>query len=247
MVPSNLKVLPKIGLCSNCSQKIDACSLARARKTFATARMLGISIKKSLSCSVNICILETIADTGNNVYRIGNWETLGKNARAMNVSGKMLPRFVNVYWNWPARVHSQVSKSRVTRPWNISLVKAGLGGNLLACEQGLRKLQIPFSVRPLTRVKLIEVILQKTVYKYGIIGCKLLRMIGSSCFESVSQITWRKNNGKFTMCSLLAYCNFKSAHIRKLITAHARKNKRTACMLANARKDHSIPLKLNHS
>ena len=25
---------------------------------------------------------------------MGNWETLGKHARAMNVSGKMLPRFV---------------------------------------------------------------------------------------------------------------------------------------------------------
>ena len=41
--------------------------------------------------------------------------------------------------------------------------------------------------------------------------------------------------------------------MRKLITARARKNKRTARMLANARKDHSIPLhfkalsKHNHS
>ena len=33
-----------------------------------------------------------------------------------------------------------------------------------------------------------------------------------------------------------------AARMRKLITARARKNKRTACMLANARKDHSIPL-----
>ena len=30
--------------------------------------------------------------------------------------------------------------------------------------------------------------------------------------------------------------------MRKLITARARKNKRTARMLANARKDHLIPL-----
>ena len=30
--------------------------------------------------------------------------------------------------------------------------------------------------------------------------------------------------------------------MRKLITARARKDKRTACMLANARKDHLIPL-----
>ena len=33
-----------------------------------------------------------------------------------------------------------------------------------------------------------------------------------------------------------------AARMRKLITARARKNKRTARMLANARKDHSIPL-----
>ena len=34
-----------------------------------------------------------------------------------------------------------------------------------------------------------------------------------------------------------------AARMTKLITARARKNKRTARMLANARKDHSIPLK----
>ena len=45
MVPFNLKVLAKFGLCSNCSQKLDECSLARARKTFASARMLGLSLE----------------------------------------------------------------------------------------------------------------------------------------------------------------------------------------------------------
>ena len=39
-----------------------------------------------------------------------------------------------------------------------------LRGNLLACKQGLRKLQIPFSVHPLTLVELSEVILQQTAY-----------------------------------------------------------------------------------
>ena len=34
------------------------------------------------------------------------------------------------------------------------------------------------------------------------------------------------------------------ARMRKLITARARKIKRTACMLANARRDHSIPINL---
>ena len=37
MVSFNLKVLAKFGLCSNCSQKLHECSLARARKIFATA------------------------------------------------------------------------------------------------------------------------------------------------------------------------------------------------------------------
>ena len=45
MVLSNLKVLAKFGLCSSCSQKLDECSLARARKIFASARMLGFSLK----------------------------------------------------------------------------------------------------------------------------------------------------------------------------------------------------------
>ena len=45
MVTSNLKVLAKFALCSNCSQKFHECSLARARKIFAGARMLGFSLK----------------------------------------------------------------------------------------------------------------------------------------------------------------------------------------------------------
>ena len=45
MVPSNSKVLAKFGLCSNCSPKLDECSLARLAKNFASARMLGFSLK----------------------------------------------------------------------------------------------------------------------------------------------------------------------------------------------------------
>ena len=40
MVSVNLRELAKFGLCSNCSQKLHGCSLARPRKIFATARML---------------------------------------------------------------------------------------------------------------------------------------------------------------------------------------------------------------
>jgi len=39
MVSLNLKVLAKFGLCSNCSQKLDECSLARARKIFVNFRL----------------------------------------------------------------------------------------------------------------------------------------------------------------------------------------------------------------
>ena len=45
MVPFNFKVLAKFGYCSSCLQKLDECSLARARKNFVIARMLGFSIK----------------------------------------------------------------------------------------------------------------------------------------------------------------------------------------------------------
>ena len=75
MFPSNLKVLAKFGLCSNCSQKLDDCSLARAWKIFATACMLGFSLN-SLPCSVSIkSVLETKTDTGNNVSRVGETST----------------------------------------------------------------------------------------------------------------------------------------------------------------------------
>ena len=53
MVSFNLKVLAKFGLCSNCSQKLDGCSLARARKIFAAAcQMLVLAkINTLLECS----------------------------------------------------------------------------------------------------------------------------------------------------------------------------------------------------
>ena len=66
MVPSNLKVLAKFGLCSNCSQtELEECSLARARKIIASARMLGFSLK-FLPCIVSIIrTLNTKTEDGN--------------------------------------------------------------------------------------------------------------------------------------------------------------------------------------
>ena len=57
MVPFNLKVLAKIGLCSNCSQKLNGCSLARARKIFATARMLTLSLTCTRLLEISLILL----------------------------------------------------------------------------------------------------------------------------------------------------------------------------------------------
>ena len=63
MVPSNLKVLAKFGLCLNCSQKLEECLLAQI-------------FVKIPWCSVSIiCILKTKADIENSFSRMGNWET----------------------------------------------------------------------------------------------------------------------------------------------------------------------------
>ena len=57
MVALNSEVLAKFGLCSNCSQKLDECTLVHARKVFASGRMLGGSkqftaLSETLSLSV---------------------------------------------------------------------------------------------------------------------------------------------------------------------------------------------------
>ena len=41
----NFQLLAKFGPCSICSQNLDECSLARARKIFAIPRMFGFSLK----------------------------------------------------------------------------------------------------------------------------------------------------------------------------------------------------------
>ena len=45
----------------------------------------------------NLHLENKSAGTGNNVSCMGNWGTLGKHVRTMNVSGKMLPHFVVVF------------------------------------------------------------------------------------------------------------------------------------------------------
>ena len=50
MVPFNLKLLAKFGFFSDCSNKLHAgCSLARARKIFASVRMLRFSLLINLA------------------------------------------------------------------------------------------------------------------------------------------------------------------------------------------------------
>ena len=57
MVPSNLKVLAKFGVCSNCSQKLDECSLARARNIFASARILGFALKIACKGGLSLTLM----------------------------------------------------------------------------------------------------------------------------------------------------------------------------------------------
>ena len=111
--------------------------------------------------------METKIDTGNNVSGLANWETFEKHARAMKVAGKTLPRFADILLKLTGQ--SSVPGSRVPFLQHFAC-KGGLSltlltGNLLACKQGLRKLQISFSVHQLTHVKLSEVILHQTAYQ----------------------------------------------------------------------------------
>ena len=64
---------------------------------------------------------------------------------------------------------------------------------------------------------------------------------GKKCFKK-ERLVQLAENLQSARCSPFVISKVLAARIRKLTTARARKNKRTACMLANARKDHSIPL-----
>ena len=68
--PFQFKSARKIWPLLNCWQRLDECSLARARKIFATARMLGFLLKLPYMAKMS---------------------TLGKNGRAMKASGNMHP------------------------------------------------------------------------------------------------------------------------------------------------------------
>ena len=78
MVLSNLKVLAKFGFCSNCSQKLDECSLAHACKICASARMLRFSLKFPAECNLNVICIKTKTDPGNNASRVGSWEACAR-------------------------------------------------------------------------------------------------------------------------------------------------------------------------
>ena len=69
MVPFNLKVLAKFGICSNCSQKLDKARLLVLAKFLL---LLACSDSRSNSCMANL-------------------STLGENALVMNASGNMHP------------------------------------------------------------------------------------------------------------------------------------------------------------
>ena len=98
MVSSNLKVLAKFGVFSNCSKKLDERSLAHACKIFASAHILGFSLKFPAVYHKHNLHLENKKLTLQAMFSI--WET-GKHWGNMHIyamtSGKMLPRFVDVY------------------------------------------------------------------------------------------------------------------------------------------------------
>ena len=58
MVSFNLKVLAKFGLCSNCSQRLNGCSLVRARKIFADC--LSNARARKNKQSARRCLAKTI-------------------------------------------------------------------------------------------------------------------------------------------------------------------------------------------
>ena len=55
--PIQFKGAQKYGLCSNCSQKLHGCSIARARKIFATARMLAFSLTCARLLEISLILL----------------------------------------------------------------------------------------------------------------------------------------------------------------------------------------------
>ena len=68
------------------------------------------------------------------------------------------------------------------------------------------------------------------------------RILGAKRF--VKERIQLGENLQSARCSPFEISKVLAARMRKLITARARKNKRTARMLANARKDHLMPLLL---
>ena len=78
MVQFSLKAPAKFGLCSNCSQKLDECSLTRARKRFTAARMLGLLLRFSVVERKHNLHLGAKIDAGNNVSSFVKLENVGK-------------------------------------------------------------------------------------------------------------------------------------------------------------------------
>ena len=129
VVPFNLKVLAKFGLCSNCSQKLDKSSLACARETFAT--VCSDSRSNSLPCSG--CIISTLGAKNwcwKQCFPYGKIAKLWENMHSVwsMFLEKTLPCFVNVLLKHTSQ--SSVPCSRENPTWNILLVNAGI-----ACEQ----------------------------------------------------------------------------------------------------------------
>ena len=120
---------------------------------------------------------------------IVNWETFGKRACVVNVSGRCSLGFLDILSKLTGVTHQRsVTGSRVTLPDHFAY-KHGLSltvlvRTLVACKQGLRKLQISVSVN-LINVALVQSTVGKkmaavhyTTLLYGynstraLIGCR---------------------------------------------------------------------------
>ena len=116
----------------------------------------------------------------------------------------------------------------------------------------IRKLWISLSVHPVYRTEAYSKI-PGVIWHHrqpGTIACKLLGLVEQCQPGYLAQnVSFNKERSRFCLenlrsarCSPYEFFKVLAARKTSFITARARKNKRTARMLASARKDHSIPL-----
>jgi len=103
---------------------------------------------------------------------------------------------------------------------------------MMCSQYRIRKLWIPLSV---------HLVYHTEAHAKGLVErCQPDYLAQNVYYKERSR--FRLENFRSARCSLSEFFKVLAARKTYLITARARKNKRTARMLACARKDHSIPL-----